>query len=198
MGVLMKLLAIMIGVAFAGAILGSGNASAADCFQSSITKPQPFMGNNDEVFQLVDGSIWQVKYEYEYMYAYYPDVIICPSDGKLIIESKQLNVVQLSPARVLPKAKVPATPGNPAAPSTSAPRAAPQEVIQSRINGEFKGWEGETVYVLTNGQIWQQASYHYHYHYAYSPEVLIYPSYGVFKIHIDGDDDEDVEVRRLK
>ena len=47
-------------------------------------------------------------------------------------------------------------------------------VIETRIDGEFKGWEGETVYKMQNGQIWQQASYHYHYHYAYSPEVIIY------------------------
>ena len=31
-------------------------------------------------------------------------------------------------------------------------------VIESKINGDFKGWEGETTYELINGQVWQQSS----------------------------------------
>ena len=50
------------------------------------------MGNNGEIFKLADGSIWEVKYEYEYLYEYQPDVIICPSRGKLAIKGKSLNV----------------------------------------------------------------------------------------------------------
>jgi len=71
-------------------------------------------------------------------------------------------------------------------------------VVETRIDGEFNGWEGETVYKMMNGQIWQQSSYHYHYHYAYSPEVLIYPSGGRYKIHVKDDNDQDVSVIRLK
>ena len=62
------------------------------CYESSIMKPSPFMGNDGEIFKLDDGSLWEVKYEYEYMYEYYPDVIICPSKGKLVIDGKSLNV----------------------------------------------------------------------------------------------------------
>ena len=71
------------------------NVHAGDCYESSIMKPTPFMGNDGEIFQLSDGTIWEVKYEYEYMYEYYPDVIICPNIGKLIIEGKKLNVEPL-------------------------------------------------------------------------------------------------------
>jgi len=71
-------------------------------------------------------------------------------------------------------------------------------VIESSIDGEFKGWEGETTYKLINGQVWQQASYHYHYHYAYSPKVLIFPSAGGFKMKVDGDSDDPISVKRLK
>jgi hypothetical protein len=53
------------------------------------------MGNNDEVVQLADGSIWQVKFEYEYLYEYYPDVVICPSRRLLLIDGKSLNVIPL-------------------------------------------------------------------------------------------------------
>ncbi|MEX2264364.1 MAG: hypothetical protein WD696_20585, partial [Bryobacteraceae bacterium] len=70
----------------------AGRASAQDCYQSSIRSPSPFMGNNDETFKLADGSLWEVKYEYEYLYEYYPSVIICPSRGKLIVGKKSLNV----------------------------------------------------------------------------------------------------------
>ncbi|MDR0881742.1 MAG: hypothetical protein LBP55_04270, partial [Candidatus Adiutrix sp.] len=33
--------------------------------------------------------------------------------------------------------------------------------IESQIDGTFEGWSGETVFKLTNGQIWQQSSYAY-------------------------------------
>lgn len=33
------------------------------------------------------------------------------------------------------------------------------DVIDSRIEGTFQGWRGDTIFKLTNGQIWQQSSY---------------------------------------
>ena len=59
-------------------------------------------------------------------------------------------------------------------------------VIESTIDGEFEGWEGETIVKLENGQIWQQVEYHYHYHYAYRPKVLIYHSDGTYKMKVEG------------
>lgn len=38
-----------------------------------------------------------------------------------------------------------------------------QGAIESEIEGEFNGWDGETIFKLTNGQIWQQAEYDYEY-----------------------------------
>jgi hypothetical protein len=70
--------------------------------------------------------------------------------------------------------------------------------IETRIDGDFKGWEGETIYKLMNDQIWQQASYHYHYHYAYSPAVTIYLTTRGCAMRVSGDDDEAIDVRRLK
>lgn len=70
-------------------------ALAAECYQSSIVSPTPFMGNDDEVFKLSDGSFWQVKYEYEYLYEYYPTVVICPTRGTLLVSGKSLNVVPI-------------------------------------------------------------------------------------------------------
>ncbi len=77
----------------------SNGAMAGGCYESSIQSPTPFMGTDGEVFKLIDGSVWEVKYEYEYMYEYYPSVIACPDRGKLIIEDKKLNVELLSTAK---------------------------------------------------------------------------------------------------
>ena len=71
------------------------------------------------------------------------------------------------------------------------------QVIESQIGGTFNGWDGETVFKLTNGQIWQQSSYAYTYHYAYRPDVMIYRSGGGYKMKVDDVDDE-ISVRRLK
>lgn len=71
------------------------HAHANDCYKASIMRPSPFLGNDGEIFELNDGTLWEVKYEYEYLYEYYPDVIICPGRGLLIINDSKLNVVQL-------------------------------------------------------------------------------------------------------
>lgn len=149
-----------------------------DCSKDSIVKPTPFMGNNDEIFVLASGSVWQVKYEYEYLYAYTPNVAICPSKNLLIINGKKLNVIPLS--------------------QTQSGSGAGQGVINSQIDGAFNGWRGETIYRLRNGQIWQQASYYYRYRYAYSPSVMIYKDGGTYKMIVDGDNDRPIPVKRLE
>ena len=68
---------------------------AAECYISTIVKPTPFLGNDGEIVQLQDGTIWEIKYEYEYMYEYYPEVIVCPTRGVLIVDEKKLNAEQL-------------------------------------------------------------------------------------------------------
>lgn len=71
----------------------------------------------------------------------------------------------------------------------TTPRAAvapSSGVIESTIDGEFKGWEGGTIIKLSNGQIWQQTEYHYHYHYAYMPKVLIIATTSGYKAKVEG------------
>lgn len=62
--------------------------------------------------------------------------------------------------------------------------------IDSRIDGEFSGWEGETVFKLQNGQIWQQAVPGHKYNYVYSPKVSIYQSGSEFRMRVEGIDEE--------
>lgn len=69
-------------------------------------------------------------------------------------------------------------------------------MIHSQVDGEFSGWEGETLIKLTNGQVWQQTEYWYHYHYAYMPKVTI-TNEGGYKMHVAGTP-RAVRVERLK
>ena len=61
-------------------------------------------------------------------------------------------------------------------------------VVESRIEDEFTDWDGETIFKLVNGQIWQQSSYAYTYHYAYRPEVLIAKASRGYTMHVEGVD----------
>ena len=175
----MKFKFLILGLYLALILLPKG-LYAQDCYESSILSPTPFMGNDGEIFKLDNGSIWEVKYEYEYLYEYYPDVIICPNRGKLIIDDLSLDVELLS------------------SPRQKEHNSSPNEpIIESQIDGTFEGFEGETIIKLMNGQIWQQSEYWYHYHYAFMPKVLIYKSSGNYKIKVDGVD-KSIGVIRLR
>ena len=74
-----------------------------------------------------------------------------------------------------------------------------RSAIETHVDGDFNGWDNEVIYKMDDGSIWEQSNYHYHYHYAYHPSVTIYPTRsGVCHIKVDGDDDEGVDVNRLK
>ncbi len=66
--------------------------------------------------------------------------------------------------------------------------AAPGNTIESQIDGDFDGFEGESIIKLMNGQIWQQTEYWYHYHYSFMPKVIIFKSGGGYKMKVDGID----------
>lgn len=85
----------------------------------------------------------------------------------------------------------------------TAPRAAYRvttscsPAIESNIDGDFNGWEGETVFKLENGEIWEQAEYSYTYSYSYRPDVTIYQVSGGCRMKVE-DEDETILVRRIK
>lgn len=81
--------------------------------------------------------------------------------------------------------------------STEARELKTPDDIESEIAGDFNGWDGETIFKLTNGQIWQQAEYDYEYEYAFQPEVTIYKSAGGYKMKVEGMDDT-IYVKRIK
>lgn len=69
--------------------------------------------------------------------------------------------------------------------------------IESTITNNFSGLQGGNVYSLANGQIWEQTEYYYWYRYAFRPRVVIYSSYGTYKMMVEGID-RAVTVRRLR
>jgi hypothetical protein len=63
--------------------------------------------------------------------------------------------------------------------------------------GNFSGWDGETIFKLTNGQIWQQAAYAYTYSYKFRPKVLIFVLPGAHEMQVEGIDKR-IRVVRIK
>lgn len=121
-----------------------------------------FEGFDDEVlFKLMDGTYWiQDEYKYWYHYSYCPAAEILEIGGRLYIRVDNQN--EIVPVRQI------------------------QNVIESKINGEFKGWEGETEYELLNGQVWKQSAYKYQYKYAYMPNATVYKTYSGMVMAVNG------------
>ena len=72
------------------------------------------------------------------------------------------------------------------------------EVIKSRIDGDFDGWSGKTVFVLQNGQIWQQRMGGSWRHHAIAPEVEIRKNFMGFWDMQMVDGGRQVGVKRLR
>lgn len=115
--------------------------------------------------------------------------------SELLALEEWLGVYREAVAQVLrsseSKPKVP-----PSAPSLPAPVTSPQ-VIETCIEDEFEGWEGETIFKLCNGQIWQQSEYAYMYHYSYRPDVVIYRTSSGYRMKVE-DVSETIGVERIK
>lgn len=119
-------------------------AQAQACYSTSISAPTPFMGNHDEIFKVSDGSLWQVKHEYQYLYEYYPTVMICPGQGKLIIKGKAINIERMS-VTAPPAAR--SRPGIPAPGHAAVAGGVTVVAYQSGCRGYFIG-DGPSGYFL--------------------------------------------------
>lgn len=127
--------------------------------------------NGESIIKLTNGEFWkQSEYYYEYLYAFMPNVTLIhsPTGYKMKVDGidKEVSVEKLNNA------------------------------IQSKINGSFNGWEGNTVVELSNGDKWKQSMFKYSYSYAYSPNIIIYHSNNGFKMKVDGNN-ETVDVERV-
>jgi len=141
---------------------------------------KPFAGSFVPVDGTAIGNTWpksDVK----------PVAFVEPSFGMFIARDGQTDT---APAITSPR--------SPAVPNTSRPGVC-NPVVETRIDGDFNGWDDEVIYKMDDGSIWQQSNYHYHYHYSSHPSATIYPTrFGVCHIKVEGDDDEGVDVNRIK
>ena len=135
------------------------------------------MGNNGEIIKLGDGSLWEVKYAYEYLYEYYPSVIICPTKGKLMIKDKSIDVQAVS--------------------SQPSKGNKGQDVIESMIVSKFDGLNAGNIYKLANGQIWEQVESWIWVWIWVNPSVMIYSASGGYKMKVENIE-HPVLVRRIK
>jgi len=72
-----------------------------------------------------------------------------------------------------------------------------QDVIESKIDGDFRGWDGTTTFKLLNGDTWVQDEIKTLFNNSiFRPTVIIYrDSDGTFKMKVDGVD-ETVQVKK--
>ncbi len=74
-----------------------------------------------------------------------------------------------------------------------------REVIESNIDGDFKGWDGTTTFKLTNLQEWQQNHITPNVSIRlYRPAVFIYLTPKGYKMKIEGLNEEPIFVKKIK
>lgn len=141
-----------------------------ELFKSKIN--DEFNGwDEGNLFKLDNGRIYiQDEYKYKYKYKYRPSVVVYESNGKIFLKVDCMDeAIKVRPI---------------------------ENFIESRIDGDFEGWDGNTKFKLMNGQVWEQVSYNYHYYYAYMPEVMIYNDGYSMKMKVKGITNS-IQVRRL-
>jgi hypothetical protein len=129
------------------------------------------------------------------------DVLITPAEQKRMgihkLTSKEKERLRVHIVNIYLQGPAGTAMNSSAMPSVTKTTSSSTSTIESNVDGDFEGWEGETIVKLINGQIWQQTEYYYHYHYAYGPEVLIYRSGGGYKMKVEGIE-KPVMVSRLR
>lgn len=115
--------------------------------------------DDNQIFKMSNGTYWvQAHYKYWYHYAYRPNAVIYEENGQYILSVADHSI----PVRRI------------------------FDVIESRIDGKFEGWKGNSIYKLYNGQKWQQVQYKYEYKYAYCPNAVICNINGVCYMLVEG------------
>ncbi|MGV3664258.1 MAG: hypothetical protein ACO1TE_29060 [Prosthecobacter sp.] len=121
---------------------------------------------------------------------------VLPSSTMLMAPAPTKTYVPPSPAPLLPPpaSAVPSAvvPGSAASPPVPGILAGGRRVktlggvVESSIDGEFRGLDAERSYRLENGQVWRQQDVFEHKHAAYEPRVTIYPADGGWMMKVDG------------
>lgn len=70
-------------------------------------------------------------------------------------------------------------------------------IKDTKLEGEFEGFEGDRVYTLANGDKWQQVKYKYKYKYKYRPKVKLWRDGSFYYLEFDCMQ-EMIQVRRVQ
>lgn len=124
----------------------------------------------ERLFFLTDGTGWiQKEYKYWYHYAYNPTITIYEHGGRYFFAiDGQSEVAEVKQAK---------------------------DLSRHTIVSDFSGWTGDTIFVMENGEVWQQDEYDYEYNYSYRPDAVIYNDGWNFRMEVEG---YTVQVKRIK
>ena len=67
---------------------------------------------------------------------------------------------------------------------------------ETRLDGEFEGFDGDKVFTFVGGEQWRQAVYKYKYRYKYRPKVKLWKDGSKYFLEVEGMN-EMIQVRRL-
>lgn len=70
-------------------------------------------------------------------------------------------------------------------------------LIETRMEGDFTGWDGRTVFQFTNGQVWQQISFGTVYQFVRAPKVTLVAISSGWRMQVDGVP-QSIQVRRIR
>lgn len=70
-------------------------------------------------------------------------------------------------------------------------------VIETRMAGDFTGWDGGTVFQFANGQLWRQSSFGSLHQFARSPKVTLVATGSGWRMQVDGIP-QAIYVRRIR
>ena len=134
--------------------------------------------DGESIIILSNGEVWkQYEYEYEYGYSYNADVLVLSDGYNYLMKIEDLeSVVAVTQISSSPQFNI----------SNTLNSTLQTGIIESYIIDDFEGWDGDTKFVLDNGQVWQQESYSYIYHYSYRPSVKIIPTDQGYLMKVEG------------
>ena len=69
--------------------------------------------------------------------------------------------------------------------------------METRMAGDFTGWDGGTVFELANGQVWRQTSFGTLHHYLRSPKVTLVATGSGWRLQVEGVP-QSIYVRRIR
>ena len=121
-----------------------------------------------------------MKYEYEYLYEYYPSVIICPSRGKLIVGKASINIQPVSRAQK----------------GASSPKGMPTQAgkwdifEETNLQGSISGTVQQgRIFKTTSGNVYEVMGLTLQLVLELQPEVTVLRNGGTYKLIVKGFDE---------